>query len=479
LIQVLKEGHLTEVPVEPVSLGLFRQVLTAPEYQQLVQSTVDARETLQGDTVWNVNSTASGGGVAELLGSLVAYARGAGIDTRWSVVQGNPGFFRVTKRIHNQIQGFEGDGGALGDAERAEYERALTPAAFELAALLNRRDIVLLHDPQTAGLVPELKRVGVRVIWRCHVGMDEPNELAIKAWEFLRPYLSVADAYVFSRASFAWVGLDKARVHVIAPSIDPFTPKNNDLPAARAASILISAGVIGGYAASIPFFNRPNGSVGLVADRAEMLEVEKMLPTDRFVTQVSRWDRLKDPVGVLRGFVEHVPASSRAHLVLAGPQPGAVSDDPEGAAIFEEIVSAWRELPEAERRRVHVASLPMRDPEQNAAIVNALQRCSAVVFQKSLAEGFGLTVAEAMWKARPVIASRIGGIQEQIEDGESGILLDDPTDLEAMGREVSRLLADPVLARRMGMAGRERVRRHFLSNRHLRQYAQLLAQLVR
>jgi trehalose synthase len=476
---VVRESYLSEVPVEPVTLGHFREVLTEDAYRDLVRTNVETRAILAGRTVWNINSTARGGGVAELLESLVAYARGAGVDTRWEVIRVGAEFFRITKRIHNQIQGFAGDGGPLGPAEHADYEKTLEPVAFELAALLRPGDAVILHDPQTAGLASELKRAGARVIWRCHVGIDSPSDLATAAWEFLRTYLAPADAYVFSRASFAWKGLDQDKVHVIAPSIDPFTPKNNLLPPSRAAAILIAAGILGGYAAAVPFYTRPNGSVGLVGDGAEMLEVEPLLPSDRFVTQVSRWDRLKDPLGVMRGFVDHVPSSSRAHLVLAGPQAGAVADDPESAAIFEETARAWRALPDAARRRVHLASLPMRDLEQNAAIVNALQRVSAVVVQKSLAEGFGLTVAEAMWKARPVVASRIGGIQEQIEDGRSGVLLDDPTDLEEMGRAVSRLLADPVAAREMGRAAQERVRRHFLSNRHLQQYAELLVRLVR
>lgn len=475
---MLTESHLTEVPVEPVSLELFRQVVSADAFGALMAATADARERLRGRTVWNVNSTARGGGVAELLESLVAYARSAGVDVRWEVIRGGAEFFRVTKRVHNQIQGFAGDGGELGEAERSEYERSLAQSASELSALVRRGDVVLLHDPQTAGLAPALRRTGATIVWRCHVGMDSPNDLAIRAWEFLSPYLAAADGYVFSRAAFAWKELDKGKVHVIAPSIDPFTPKNQTLPQSRAAAILARAGVVAGDPAEDPSYTRPDGSKGLVADRVVMSEVEPLVPACSFVTQVSRWDRLKDPLGVMRGFVDHVPAGGGAHLVLAGPQPQAVADDPEGAETFAELLAAWRALPGRDRARVHLACLPMRDPEQNAAIVNALQTCARVVVQKSLAEGFGLTVAEAMWKARPVVASRIGGIQEQIEDGVSGVLLDDPADLEAMGHAVSRLLADEKTAQAIGVAAQERVRDHFLSNRHLVQYADLLSRLA-
>jgi trehalose synthase len=191
------------------------------------------------------------------------------------------------------------------------------------------------------------------------------------------------------------------------------------------------------------------------------------------ITQVSRWDRLKDPLGVLRGFVEHVEGDD-VHLVLAGPEAKSVADDPEGAAALQEVQDAVAELDDEARKRVHLAPLPADDVEENAAIVNALQRRSQVVVQKSLAEGFGLTVAEAMWKARPVVASRVGGIQDQIEDGRSGVLVDDPRDLAAFGAAVRGLLDDESRAAELGRAARERVREEYLAPRHLEQYVTLI-----
>jgi trehalose synthase len=164
--------------------------------------------------------------------------------------------------------------------------------------------------------------------------------------------------------------------------------------------------------------------------------------------------------------------------VLAGPEVTAVADDPEGVEVLHQAIAAWEAMPEAVRGQIHLAGLPMADLDENAAIVNALQRWAEVVVQKSLAEGFGLTVSEAMWKARPVVASRIGGISDQIEDGKSGILLDDPTDLESLGKSINRLLAEPEVAREMGLAAQERVRDNFLNDRHLRQYVELFARLV-
>lgn len=470
--------HLTQVPIAPISPGLFRQILSDEAYSELSAATVQARSTLANGTVWNVNSTARGGGVAELLQSLVAYARGVGIDARWLVVQGSPEFFTITKRIHNQIQSFEGDGGDLGQREHAEYERSLAAGGRELATMVRPGDIVLLHDPQTAGLAPHLNGTGVKIVWRCHVGVDDPNERAERAWDFLKGYLTEADVYVFSRAGFVWHGLPKDKVAIIPPSIDPFTPKNNLMTRAQVAAVLISAGLMKGYAAATPYYNRAGGSMGFVSRKAELYQLAPLFPYTKLVVQISRWDRLKDPVGVMRGFSDFVRPHSSAHLVLAGPEVTAVADDPEGVEILRETIVAWERLPEEARGRVHLACLPMQDLDENAAIVNALQRWAEVVVQKSLAEGFGLTVAEAMWKARPVVASSIGGIKDQIEDQKSGVLLKDPTDLEAYGKAVTHLLLEPEVAHVMGAAAHERVKENFLNDRHLRQYVELFSRLV-
>jgi trehalose synthase len=348
-------------------------------------------------------------------------------------------------------------------------------AGRELALLVRPGDIVLLHDPQTAGLAPELKDTGVKIVWRCHIGVDSPNERSARAWDFLTRYLTHADTYVFSRASYAWRGLDRSKVAVIPPSIDPFTPKNNLLTTARVAAILINAGLMSGFAAATPYYVRASGSIGLIERRAEVFEVAPISPASRLVVQVSRWDRLKDPIGVMTGFIEFVPPSTAAHLVLAGPEVGAVADDPEGAGVLDEVIRSWQALSDTARQRVHLACLPMTDLEENAAIVNALQRRAEIVVQKSLAEGFGLTVSEAMWKARPVVASNVGGIQDQVQHERSGLLLDDPSDLRAYGDAVTRLLEQPAISTDMGMEAQERVRENFLNDRHLRQYADLFS----
>jgi trehalose synthase len=469
--------HLTQVPIAPVSPGLFRQVLSEAAYAALSAATVQARSLLAEKTVWNVNSTARGGGVAELLQSLVAYARGAGIDARWLVVQGRPEFFNITKRIHNQIQGFEGDGGELGQQEHDEYERSLALGGRELATMVRPGDIVLLHDPQTAGLAPHLSGSGVKVVWRCHIGVDSPNERAERAWDFLKGYLADADVYVFSRAGFVWQGLPKNKVAIIPPSIDPFTPKNNLMTRARVAAVLIGAGLMKGYAAATPYFVRTGGTMGFVERKAQVFQLAPLVPATKLVVQVSRWDRLKDPIGVMQGFADIVVPQTSAHLLLAGPEVAAVADDPEAADILDQTITAWERLPDRARGRVHLATLPMHDLDENAAIVNALQRWAEVVAQKSLAEGFGLTVAEAMWKARPVVASSIGGIKDQIEHQKSGVLIPDPTDLAAFGKAVTHLLLEPKTASDIGAAAHERVKENFLNDRHLKQYVELFSSL--
>jgi trehalose synthase len=470
--------RLKHVDVPALPIERFAEVLTAEQEDGRERTVARARESLAGRVVWNVNSTAFGGGVAEMLRSLIAYSRASGVDTRWVVMGGEPDFFRVTKRMHNNLHGDPGDGGPLGDLERAIYEAVAAANAEQLAELVRPGDVVIAHDPQAAGLVQPLVDLGAHVVWRAHIGLDLPNDRARAAWSFLLPYVSPAAAYVFSRDAFVWEGLDPARVHVIRPSIDPFSAKNQQLPEARQRAILCAAGILADGGPGEPVYERHDGSTGRVGRRATMIEERPLDPHAPVVTQVSRWDRLKDPLGVIEGFVTHVDHGTSAQLVLAGPEPSSVSDDPEGADVLNACVARWQSLAPEARKHIHLALLPMADAEENAAIVNAVQRWSSIVVQKSLAEGFGLTVAEAMWKALPVVASRVGGIQDQIVDGVNGVLVG-PGDLAGFGAALNRLLADRSEARRIGAAAQARVREEFLGVRHLTEYVDLLAQVMR
>jgi trehalose synthase len=466
---------LEEVAITPLDPERLRSVLTPDALAAFEHTLARGGELLESRTFWNVNSTAYGGGVAEMLRSLIGYARGVGLDVRCTVIEGNAEFFAITKRLHNRLHGHDGDGRLLGETERAAYERCCDANAELMAERVRPGDIVLLHDPQTAGMIPRLLETGVPVMWRAHVGIDPPNELAREAWRFLIPYVERADAYVFSQPAYMWEGLDPAKMMVIPPSIDVFSPKNHAMAFTSVIAVLRAAGLAADRHRDHPraVFERLDGTVGRVKSKARLIEEEQLWLGVPLLAQVSRWDRLKDPLGVLAAFVEHVRSEDEPHLLLAGPDVRAVADDPEGEEVFAEVEAAWSELPRRVRRRVHLALLPMEDSDENAVIVNALQRRADVVAQKSLAEGFGLTVAEAMWKGRPVVASGIGGIREQIEDGRTGFLVD-PDDLRAFGERVSRLLGDPHAAERMGAAAQTRVRDLFLGPRHLGQYVELL-----
>ncbi|HTY97706.1 MAG TPA: glycosyltransferase [Solirubrobacteraceae bacterium] len=477
--QSIGEGP-TEVPVTPLDPARLRTVLTADAIAGFEHTLTRGRELLTSRTFWNVNSTAQGGGVAEMLRSLIGYTRGAGSDSRWVVLEGNPEFFRVTKRLHNRLHGHNGDGGTLGMDERLAYERCTEANAELFAEQVRPQDIVLLHDPQTAGMIPRMLETGAVVMWRSHVGISPANQLAREAWSFLLPYVEHAHAHIFSQAEYAWEGLDRARLTVIPPSIDAFSPKNHALSFTSVTAVLRAAGLAADryqrHARAL--FERLDGSVGRVEAKASVVEEQQLWLGVPSLVQVSRWDRLKDPTGLLEAFAEHVhSADEDPHLVVAGPDVLAVTDDPEGREVFEEVEAIWTGLPRRIRRRVHLALLPIADADENAVVVNALQRRADVIAQKSLAEGFGLTVAEAMWKGRPVVASAIGGIREQIEDGRTGHLVE-PTDLRVFGDRVSALLDDPHSAERMGEAAQTRVRELFLGPRHLGQYVGLLETML-
>src|SRR6476659_1185899 len=235
---------MEEVHVEPVSLDRLAAILPQDRAGRLRASAVRARASFGDRVVWHVNSTARGGGVAEMLQTLLAYGKGAGIDNRWLVLDADPGFFRTTKRLHNLLHGSPGDGGPLGQAEHEEYRAVLSGNLEQLERRVVPGDIVLIHDPQTAGLAEGLRRLGARVVWRCHVGCDVPSAHSREAWEFLRPYLEHAERLVFSRRVYAPEWADASRLVVIPPSIDAFSAKNGTLDEDQVAAVLTTVGLI-------------------------------------------------------------------------------------------------------------------------------------------------------------------------------------------------------------------------------------------
>lgn len=476
-VSLLHEMALYFPQVNIFSIERYAPILGSERMQEVAIRIAGLRALLSGRVIWNVSSSYSGGGVAEMVRSLLAYARGAGVDARWAIIQGAPDFFKVTKRIHNAIHGSSGDGSLLGEAEKRVYEQMNHDCAQELLFVLRPCDVVIIHDPQPAGMIAEIAARGVRVIWRCHIGSDRVNAETARGWNFLAPYLRQASAYVFSRSSYVPSQLEMSRSTVIPPSIDPFSAKNQIFSEKQIHSILLRAGIISGPAVDeLPVFTREDGTPGRVDRFADMVTLGKLPSLETpLVTQVSRWDRLKDPVGVLQGFARaEVGEAAQSHLVLAGPSSRSVRDDPEDLQVFRTAVEAWRALPEKARERAHLASIPTVDIEENAAIVNALQSHASVVVQKSLHEGFGLTVTEAMWKSRAVLASKVGGIQDQIEDGSQGLLLHDPLDLKQFAILLERLLSDSQLRQRMGQRGRARVIERYLGIDSLLRYGALI-----
>jgi trehalose synthase len=474
-------GSPFEVPVDPVSLGLLRPDLRTEAWDRLTFAVADSGRALSGRTIWMVNSTPAVGGVAELLRTLVPYWRGAGLDVRWVVVRAPPRFFTVTKRLHNWLHGHPGDGGQLGADERRTYEQGLAVAAQRLAVDVRPSDLVVLHDPQTAGLAPALAATGASVIWRSHVGADRPNELTRAAWELLAGYVDAAAALVFTRPGFIPAQLAGMPVRVIAPCIDPCSTKNRELAAATSAAILARAGIASAESHRARALVGRDGQM-IAAHRScgiRRAGAAPRLGRDRLVLHLARWDRLKDPLGTIDCFAGAVTSEVDAHLLVAGPGASPLADDPEATGVYREVEAHWERLPTPARRRIHLLRLPMDDVEENAAIVNALQRNADVVIKKSLEEGFGLGVTEAMWKRRAVVASAVGGHREQIEHGVSGLLISDPRDLDAAGAAIANLLLEPAVARRLGSAAQQRVRDRFLPDLYLEQWLSLLTCIAR
>jgi trehalose synthase len=477
-------GALVEIPLASRPFELLVEDVGDRAWKRLQAARADCVAVVAGRTIWSVNSTATGGGVAEMQRTLLPYWRSDGLDVRWLVLTAAQAFFRVTKRLHNMLHG-TGPERPLGLRALRLYEDVSRTAAGTAGHRIAAEDVVILHDPQTAGLIPFFRQRGAIVIWRCHIGTDARTASVAQAWRFLLPYVALADRTVFTRPEFVPAGLDRSRVQISAPAIDPRSPKNQPLDAETADAILHYCGI-----ASSADQAKPGTVAARTVDlawggrlrvhrRCGVLRQDRRarLGEDQLVVALSRWDRLKDPVGMLAAFAEHVDHPS-ARLVLAGPPPVTVTDDPEGAAVLREVRAAWRALPLEARRRIDVAVVPMADIDENGLIVNALQRRASVIVKKSLQEGFGLGVTEALWKTRPVIATNVGGHRAQIEHRKSGLLVDDPTNLATFGAAITGLLANPAEALSLGLAGHSRVHDQFLADSHYADWSGILCDVI-
>jgi trehalose synthase len=374
-------------------------------------------DRVNGRTLQNINSTAVGGGVAEILTRMVPLLRDLGVDVSWDFMKGDQAFFNVTKAFHNALHGRADE---ISD-EMFEIYEATTLA--NLAEMNLRGDVIFVHDPQPAGLIAAKKHAGHQWLWRCHIDVSSPEE---RVWRFLQPVVEQYDAAVFSMPDFA--RRMPITQFMVAPSIDPLSAKNRPLRRSTVNDILAKYGID---------------------------------PERPVLTQISRFDRLKDPLGVIASY-RMVKKRHDCQLVLAG---GGATDDPEGEQVLAEVREAASSDPD-----IHVLLLPpFSDLE-----INALVRGSTVVFQKSIREGFGLTVSEALWKRRPVVGGAVGGIKLQVIHGVTGFLVHS---IEGAAHRAIELLADPDLRKRMGDNGYEHVKQNFLLTRHIKDYLLLMLAL--
>ncbi|MFH1369061.1 MAG: glycosyltransferase [Elusimicrobiota bacterium] len=371
-------------------------------------------DKLKGKKIRHVNSTAVGGGVAEILNRMVPLLNELGVDTSWNVIKGEERFYEVTKKFHNALHG------KSEEFSQEDFDLFIENGKKNASEMKLDSDIMFIHDPQPITLVEG--KSSNKWIWRCHVDVSNPDR---RIWEFLEQYINKYDASVFSAPGFSQVL--PIRQFLIAPSIDPLSDKNRELPRETIDSTLNGLGV----------------------------------PRDKpIILQISRFDRLKDPVGVIEAY-KLVKKYVDCRLVLAG---GGASDDPEGVAVLNEV----REKASNDGD-IHILLLP-----QNDIVVNALQRSADVIVQKSLKEGFGLTVSEALWKGKPVVASNVGGIPLQITHKYSGMLT---YSIEGTAFAFKQLLNHPKYAKRLGENGREQIRNNYLLTRHLKEYLLLFLSL--
>ena len=392
------------------SLDSYRDVVGSDVVDELVH----LADRVKHRRLQHVNSTAVGGGVAELLTRMVPLFRELGIETSWDVIKGNEAFFAVTKAFHNALHGArETITEEMLDVYRATQDQNLQDMG-------EMGDFVVIHDPQPAGLIARKKESGGHWLWRCHIDVSTPDPAV---WDFLRPYVEQYDGSIFSMPEFSQeLPIPQ---FMVPPSIDPLSDKNRELAQDEITAVV---------------------------------EKHGLDPERPILTQISRFDRLKDPVGVIEAY-RLVKRRYDCQLLLAG---GGASDDPEGEQVLQEVREAANDDPD-----VHVLLLPpFSDLE-----INALVRGSTIIMQKSLKEGFGLTVTEALWKGRPVIGGSVGGIKLQLLNGVTGFLVHSP---EGAANRAIELLGDESLRQTIGANGHRHVRQNFLTTRHVRDYLLLM-----
>jgi trehalose synthase len=389
---------------------------------EIINELLQMAKVLKGITILHINSTKSGGGVAEILNTMTPLTNSLGIKTSWEIINGTPDFFECTKQFHNALQGHKKM--IPNPTLLNVYEKVNAENAERLRPMIEKADVIFVHDPQPAALIQSFPNRKNKWVWRSHIDVSNPNRAI---WKFLRNFVMHYDASIFSLADFAQ--LLPHRIYLIAPSIDPLAEKNIELSRDEISGVY-------------SLFN--------------------LDPARPMILQVSRFDYFKDPIGVIEAYRLAKKFKHGIQLVLAG---GGAHDDPEGEMVLKEVHAAAAGDPD-----IHILFLPT-DAHRT---INALQRAADLILQKSLKEGFGLTVTESLWKKKPVIGGNCGGIRLQVINHHTGFLVDTP---EGAAERIRYLLQTPRLMEEMGDKGHDFVRDNFLITRHLRDYLALVISL--
>jgi trehalose synthase len=476
------------------TIGLDDYAGFAPLHRAVEELRAEASmltQRLRRRKVWLINSTARGGGVAEMLPTQVLLMRELGIDAHWAVMTTkNNEFFKLTKQLHNLIHG-EGDP-RLASADKSLYDEVSRATARELGQHICRADIIVVHDPQPLGAAAVLKKnIGAPMVWRCHIGLDRHTPATRAAWNFLKPYADACDQAVFSAPEYIPDFLS-GRASIIHPALDPLSHKNRTLNPHKLVGVLCNAGLSHCHGPVLtPAFPtlaqrlRPDGTFGADTEPNGIDLLYRPI-----VTQISRWDRLKGFRPLLEGFLvlkkrlgdasSHFAPRQRRRLhilrlVLAGPDPESIQDDPQAREVLEDLRQRYCRLTAKQQDDIVLLTLPMASRKHNALMVNALQRCSTIVAQNSIQEGFGLTATEAMWKAVPVMGTRACGLRQQIRDGVDGWLVRDPEDPEEIADALIQMLDNPRRQETWGRNAQLRVHQEFLIFSQLSRWLRVLA----
>lgn len=481
-IMEIKEG------VQLKDYNLYSSLAMA--LRELNQEASKLLPKIKGRKVWMVNSTGQGGGVAEMMPRIISLLRQVGIDCEWVVVSTDKKeFYDLTKKIHNLVHGESQPKFTI--AEKHLYEQVNRQNAEEVLKFFKPGDIIVIHDPQPLGMIIFLmKKIPLMFIWRCHIGIDKHSVHTDAAWEFLKPYAEQFPLAIFSAPEYI-PGFLSGKSVIMHPSIDPLDHKNRDLPIHKVIGILCNANLVTEYHPVLmpPFTEsvkrlQPDGSF-----QSPLLPSDMGLLFKPVILQVSRWDRLKGFLSLMKGFEElkekmesyagsdqrNIRRLQLTQLVLAGPDPAFIEDDPEGKEVLSELIEYYLSINPSIQPYISILKLPMSSRKNNELIVNALQRVATIVVQNSLKEGFGLTVTEAMWKIKPVIGTQACGIRHQIRDNLDGLLIEDPSNKEEIASKINYALSHPKEREVFGYYAQKRVIENFLIFTQIRKWLQLFA----